>query len=61
MFQNEVPHPPNDLVCKEPLLFIYTSSGSRSNMKKACQNVICSAQDRAAGNVTSSLSVIRLP
>lgn len=28
MFQNEVPHPPNDLVCKEPLLLIYTSSGS---------------------------------
>lgn len=35
MFQNEVLHPPNDLVCKKPLLFVYTSSGS-INIKKAC-------------------------
>ena len=46
MFQNEVPHPPNDLVCKEPLLLIYTSSGSVYNIKKACPkcDLFCTGQ-----------------
>lgn len=61
MFQNEVPHPSNDLVCKEPLLFIYTSSGSVHNIKRLVQNVMCSVQGRATGNVTSLLSVMKLP
>lgn len=61
MFQNEVLHPPSDLVCKEPLLLVYTSSGSINNIKRLVQNVVCSAQDTATENVTSSLSIIKLP
>lgn len=61
MFQNEVLHPPNDLVCKEPLLLVYTSSGNINNIKKACPNVVCSAQDTATENVPSLMSIIKLP
>lgn len=46
MFRNEVPHPPNVLVCKEPFLLIYTSSGSVYNTKKACPkcDLFCTGQ-----------------
>lgn len=53
MFQNEVLHPPNYLVCMEPLLLIYTSSG----IKRLVRNGICSAPNRATGNVTALPSI----